>query len=488
MAELEQVFAAPVIESYGMTEAAHQITSNPMPPRPRKAGSVGIPAGPEVAILDAEGGRVALGGLGEVAVRGDNVMKGYEYNPVANQHALTNGWLRTGDQGRFDVDGYLFLTGRIKEIINRGGEKVSPTEVDATLLEHPGIAQAVTFAVPHPTLGEDIAAAVVLKENETANERDIRAFVATRLTDYKVPSQVLFLEEIPKGPTGKTQRIGLAEKLAEKLRNGYVAPSGATEEQLTEIWKELLGHDRVGVRDNFFALGGDSLGLASMLIAVEERFHREISIERFLTSPTVESIAGYLLGKHEAPSGTALAGPPAIIPKSAVKDTLFGGLKNRFLHLLALYAPGYKTSRVWLHRMRGVTIGENVSIGIFALIETAYPSLVSIGNNVSIGMRVTVIAHLRDLTVQARISDQPTVKIEDNVYIGPGAIILPNVTIGFGSVVSAGSVVTRSVPPKTLVQGNPAVAVARCGVSLGGGVSYEQFLKHLSPIEGGHAT
>ena len=154
---------------------------------------------------------------------------------------------------------------------------------------------------------------------------------------------------------------------------------------------------------------------------------------------------------------------------------------------IALYVPGYKTTRVWLHRKRGVTIGTNVSIGLSVLIETAYPRLVSLGNNVSIGIRAVIIGHLRDSTTQALIADQPTVRIEDDVYIGPGVIVLPNVTIGKGAVVSAGSVVTRSIPAHTLARGNPAMPVAHCGVSLGGGVSYEQFLNHLTPIAVGHS-
>ena len=151
--------------------------------------------------------------------------------------------------------------------------------------------------------------------------------------------------------------------------------------------------------------------------------------------------------------------------------------------MIALYIPGNKTSRVWLHRVRGVSIGKNTSIGTSALIETAYPRLVSIGDNVTIGMRAVIIAHFRDSTVQSRVLGRPTLRLEDNVYLGPGVIVLPNVTIGRGSVVSAGSVVTQSVPPQTLVQGNPAKPVARCGVSLGGGVSYEKFLRQLTPIK-----
>lgn len=213
MADLEIVFAAPVIEAYGMTEAAHQMASNPLPPRARKSGSVGIAAGPEIAIMDEHGPLLKTGETGEVVIRGRNVTAGYQNNPEANATAFTNGWFRTGDQGFMDEDGFLRLTGRLKEIINRGGEKISPREVDEVLLDHPSVAQAVTFAVPHEKLGEDVAAAIVLNENAKADAREIRKFAADRLASIKVPRKILFLDEIPKGATGKLQRIGLAEKL-----------------------------------------------------------------------------------------------------------------------------------------------------------------------------------------------------------------------------------------------------------------------------------
>lgn len=213
MIELEKTFGVPVIESYGMTEAAHQMASNPLPPRPRKPGSVGIAAGPEVAILDEAGELLECGNIGEVAIRGPNVTPGYEANPEANSKAFTNGWFRTGDQGVLDDEGYLRLTGRLKELINRGGEKISPLEVDEVLMDHPAVAQVITFGVPHDKLGEDIAAAVVLRDGQTATERELRDFAATRLADFKVPRKILILGEIPKGATGKLQRIGLASKL-----------------------------------------------------------------------------------------------------------------------------------------------------------------------------------------------------------------------------------------------------------------------------------
>ena len=213
MKDLAEVFGAPVIESYGLTEASHQMCSNPLPPGQQKPGIVGLPAGPEVAIMDDDGTFLPQGAVGEVVIRGPNVTLGYEANPDANAKAFTNGWFRTGDQGMFDEDGYLMLTGRLKELIKRGGEQVSPLEVDGVLSEHPAGAQALTFSIPHPRLGADVGAAVVLREGMGCTERELRDFAAKTLADFKVPRKVVFLTEIPKGATGKLMRIGLAEKL-----------------------------------------------------------------------------------------------------------------------------------------------------------------------------------------------------------------------------------------------------------------------------------
>jgi len=213
MEALETAFGAPVIESYGMTEAAHQMTSNPLPPRPRLPGSVGLAAGLEVAIMAEDGGLLPPMAEGEVVIRGRNVTQGYENNPEANARAFTNGWFRTGDEGYLDEAGYLRLSGRLKEIINRGGEKVSPLEVDVVLMDHPAVAQVVTFALPHPKLGEEVAACVVLREAASATEHELRDFAAGRLANFKVPRKILFVQEIPKGATGKLQRIGLAARL-----------------------------------------------------------------------------------------------------------------------------------------------------------------------------------------------------------------------------------------------------------------------------------
>jgi len=214
MAQLHETFGAPVIEAYGMTEAAHQMCCNPF--ETQKPGSVGLPAGPEVRIAD-ESENVLKDGTGEVVISGANVTPGYEGNPEANEknffEAEGKRWFRTGDQGALDEDGFLHLTGRLKEIINRGGEKVSPLEVDGVLLDHPAIDTVVTFAMPHPKLGEEVAAAVVLVEGATVTEKDLKEYAADLLAPFKIPKKFVFLDEIPKGATGKMQRIGLAEKL-----------------------------------------------------------------------------------------------------------------------------------------------------------------------------------------------------------------------------------------------------------------------------------
>ena len=211
--ELNDVFKCPVIEAYGMTEAAHQMTSNPLGDGKQKPGFVGIATSPEVCIMDQEGNRLNGDAEGEVCIRGDNVTPGYENNPEANESSFTSGWFRTGDQGFFDGDGYLKITGRLKEIINRGGEKVSPLEVDNVLMEHPAIQQVVTFAVADRMLGEEIGAAVVLADGGELDAAGLRAYAETHLAKFKIPKHIVFLDEIPKGATGKLQRIGLAQKL-----------------------------------------------------------------------------------------------------------------------------------------------------------------------------------------------------------------------------------------------------------------------------------
>ena len=210
--KLNKVFNCPVIEAYGMTEATHQMTSNPLPPKKQKAGFVGIPAGPEVCIMNDNNQIMKNGNTGEVCIKGSNVTSGYENNPEANESSFSNGWFRTGDQGFFDEDGYLKISGRLKEIINKGGEKISPLEIDNVLMDHPSIEQAVCFGYEDKMLGEDIATAIIVKEGMNFTEEDLKNYANEKLAKFKVPKKIFFVNEIPKGATGKLQRNTLAKK------------------------------------------------------------------------------------------------------------------------------------------------------------------------------------------------------------------------------------------------------------------------------------
>jgi acyl-CoA synthetase (AMP-forming)/AMP-acid ligase II len=213
--KIEGVFGVPFVEAYGMTEAAHQMTSNPLPPRHRKAGSVGVGVGLRISIMDKDGKHLGTNQRGEIAIQGANVFRGYENNADANAHAFVDGWFRTGDQGYLDSDCYLHLTGRIKDIIIRGGENIAPHEIDEILLRHPAIAAAVTFGCAHPTLGEEVAAAVVLHEKHGATEKEIINHCREFLAAYKCPAKVYLVDAIPTTATGKIRRRAVASALAE---------------------------------------------------------------------------------------------------------------------------------------------------------------------------------------------------------------------------------------------------------------------------------
>jgi acyl-CoA synthetase (AMP-forming)/AMP-acid ligase II/thioesterase domain-containing protein/acyl carrier protein len=317
MSGLESLFRVPVIEAYGMTEASHEMASNPLPPGRRKPGSVGLPAGGlEMTILDSAGGPAASGDPGEVGVRGRTITSGYLGNREANARNFFKGWLRTGDRGHFDADGYLYLDGRLKELINRGGEKISPCEVEDAVLAHPGVAEAAVFALPDPRLGENVAAAVVPKPGVQVSEKEIQSLVAGKLAYFKVPSRVILTGAIPKGPTGKLQRVGLGEKLGlsppAKPWPGRVEPAGggdepetATEKRLARLMGKFLGNEKIGRDDNFFESGGDSLQAAAFLAEVETRFGLELPLSSFVLSATARHLAD-LIESRMAPAQSTL--------------------------------------------------------------------------------------------------------------------------------------------------------------------------------------
>ncbi len=298
MHAMEEAFGVPVIESYGMTEAAPQITSNPLPPGVRKPGSAGLPAGPQVAILDADGRPLPPGTQGEIAIRGPSVVAGYEGDARANADAFAGGWLHTGDLGHLDADGYLFITGRLKEVINRGGELVGPREVDEALLQHPDVEEAAAFGVPHPTLGEDVAAVVRLRAGARTGPAELRAFAARLLAPTRVPSRILVVDAIPKGPSGKVQRLALAEGLRARLESAYTPPQTAAERRLARIWRDALEVRRVGRHDDFFALGGSSLSAVRVLSGIERQFGVRLSPATLFAHPVLADLAALAVSEE----------------------------------------------------------------------------------------------------------------------------------------------------------------------------------------------
>jgi len=305
-AQLEATFGAPVTQGYGVTEASPSITAVPLPPGIRKAGSVGVTTGPEIAILGERGEPLPPGEPGEVVVRGPGIIRGYVDDPAADAEAFTaDGWFRTGDLGALDADGYLFLRGRLKEVINRGGQKVAPQEVEAALLAHQAVLEAAAFSVPDHRFGEAVGAAVVLRPGWSVDEGDLRAFAGQRLSAYKTPARVVVVERLPKGPSGKQRRVGLADELGlVGDRGGWAAsvPAGGPprtplEATVGRVWAEVLGVDEVGTEDDFLALGGDSL-LASRVVArLRAVLGLDLSMAAFFDASTGAAMAGVLEGK-----------------------------------------------------------------------------------------------------------------------------------------------------------------------------------------------
>lgn len=295
---LEAVFQVPVLEAYGMTEAAHQICSNRMPGsgHGRLAGSVGMPAGPEVAVVGPSLELLPPGECGEVAIRGPGVTAGYEGADQSGWVEAATGerWFLTGDEGLSDAQGRLTLTGRLKEMINRGGEKVIPRRVDEALLQHPAVEQALAFAVPHPTLGEDLAAAVVLRPGAQTDEQDLRRHAFAVLVPHEVPSRIVLLPDLPRGATGKLQRIGLADKLGALLEPTDEPASAELEELVAHTFATVLQQPPPGRNANFFLLGGDSLSGQRVVYALEQKLVLDLSPTLLFRYPTVRSLAEQL--------------------------------------------------------------------------------------------------------------------------------------------------------------------------------------------------
>lgn len=305
LAGLETTFGVPVLETYGMTEAASQVAANPF--ELRKVGSVGRAAGPEIAIMDEAGRPLASGAHGEIMLRGPNMSRGYYNDEAATRAAFRNGWFRTGDLGYLDADGYLFIVGRIKDVINRGGQKISPLEVEDVLLSHPAVLEAGVFALPHEKLGENVAAVVVLRQNSDVTSDQLRQFARKRLAAYKVPSVIRSVAGLPKGASGKVKRNALGALIATvEMRNERRLPRNAMETELAGIWAGLLELPQVGADQDVFALGADSLAVTQMRSRLRDRFHVDFSFEDIFDCPTVAALAARI--------ETAATRPEAALP------------------------------------------------------------------------------------------------------------------------------------------------------------------------------
>ena len=282
----EALFQIPLLENYGMTESASTICTNPLPPRARKAGSVGIPIGAEVRVVGADGSVKPIGEDGEILVRGPSIIIGY-VAAESNVNNFHQSWLRTGDIGRFDEDGYLFVLGRLKEIIKRGGHSVFPMEVDSALVAHPDVADAVSFAISHPTLGEELVAAFVPRAGAQVNAGELRAFLEDRLSTFKIPNAIFCIPTIAKNATGKFIRRDMPKLLNALFEPECCQPSTETERLLLQKWKDVLARADFGVTDNVFVFGADPLRAELVCGMINEDRGARIGVKDILRNPTV---------------------------------------------------------------------------------------------------------------------------------------------------------------------------------------------------------
>ncbi len=440
--------------------------------------------GVEIRLLDEQGQPVEVGQVGEIAVKSRYLSPGYWRRPEATQAKFLpdpeGGDARiylTGDLGRLASDGRLTHMGRKDFQVKIRGYRVEIAEIEAVLIDSVEVKEAVVVVREGRNRDQQLVAYLVPASDRAPTTSSLRRSLGEYLPDYMIPAVFVILDQMPLNANGKIDRQALPppEINRPELEDVYVAPRDGLERELVEVWEDVLGIEPIGVRDNFFELGGHSLLAGRMFAHIQPTHGKDVSLNSFFQSPTVEELAKAL--REDEPS----ASRPN--HRKRITDTPLKGLKSRILQVLALYVPGAKTTRVRLHRMRGVKIGQEVFIGLSVILESAYPELVSIGNHVTISVRSVVIAHFRGTARQARIDDEPSVRIEDDVFIGPNVTILPNVKIGRGAVVAAGSVVNRPVPPMTMVQGNPAQVVAECGVPLKGS-SYGRFVRSLKFIDG----
>ena len=365
--DLQRILGVPVLEHYGSSEAA-QIAANLPPPGPNRPGTCGQPWPDTVAIVGEDGHPLPAGERGEIWVRGPTVISGYLDAPELNQAAFREGWFRTGDIGSLDGDGFLSLHGRLSEIINRGGEKIAPAEIESALLRHPAIAEAAAFAIAHPRLGDDVAAAVIPHPGAQTTPAELRQFLQRELASFKIPRHILFLDQLPKGATGKVQRRRLRESLDELLGHQRAMPLPAVdkgpldlEAELLILWRRLLKSEAVTVDDDFFASGGDSLLAMEMLIEVERLIGHPVPETILFGAETIRQLAPKIAmqtGTPATPFFQFHAGgdrPPLYFFNG---DLVSGHASVR--RMVELFGPDYPIISIDPHGLRGEPIPPSI--------------------------------------------------------------------------------------------------------------------------------
>ena len=440
---------------------------------------------------------------GELYIGGEGLAVGYRNRPDLTAQAFLPNPLagardsrlyRTGDIVRYHADGRLEFIGRADHQIKIRGYRVELGEIEASIRQHPAVKEVVVNPWEDAYGDRRLVAYVVPAESAPVSGDLLRSHAASRLPEYMVPSFFVSVESFALTGSGKVDRKALP-----KPNLPLVAPAEPasdvrtpTQRALTTMWMELLGLQSVGLDDDLFHIGGDSLISVRLVSMIRQRLSVKLAVREVFSHPTIRALSeavDSMIDRHEPPEErivtSAYSGgvqDRSIRQKLGLgSESFLLGPLNRILQMAARVAPGVLRST--LHRWRGVRMGTDVIIGYDTVLETSYPWLVSIGSRSSIGMRVTIIGHFLGMEAETKNQKGVTVEIGEDVWIGPCSVILPNVVIGNGSVVAAGSVVSRSVPPHTMVQGNPAVAVARCPIPIHPGMDFDEFVKNLRPLD-----
>jgi acetyltransferase-like isoleucine patch superfamily enzyme len=462
-------------------------------------------------VLDQALQQVPIGVPGELYIGGRGLARGYRNRDTLTAEKFISNPMdpgaliyRTGDLVRWHEDGNLECLGRMDHQVKLRGHRIELGEVEAALTSHPQIKEAAV-AIHGDDFSDQRLVGYVVGMEEAFVVGTLQDYLSKTLPEYMVPSHILRMERLPRTANGKIDRKALphpvqGSKLLAGSRDENLPLVGQTERALASIWAAILGTNHIARTENFFRIGGHSLTSVQLIAAVNRRFELALPVVSLFENPTIEALGRFIdlmrTDGSPGPAATSLSQRSSIHDPAAPrrspapsmpirllprKENPLRGVKNRLLQWIARSAPNALRGR--LHRWRGVKIGKEVGIGYDTILETSYPWLISIGDNARIGMRTTVIGHFAEMRGNVLDRENPSVVIGDDVWIGPNVCILPNVSIGRGAVVAAGSTVNRSVPPQTLVQGNPAVPVARCPVPMARGVTYDEFVMNLEPME-----